>query len=52
VLYMIYYPRRLKYVEIDLEHIPLLPPLHVKTPVKSDEWRISIIVAWIAATHL
>lgn len=52
VLYMIYYPEHLKYVELDLERIPLLPPIHVKTPVKSDEWRISIIVSWIAAAHL
>ena len=52
VLYMIYYPEHLKYVELDLERTPLLPPIHVKIPVKSDEWRISIIVAWIAAAHL
>jgi hypothetical protein len=48
---MIYYPKHLKYVEIDLEQIPLLPPIHVKTPVRSNEWRISIIVAWIATAH-
>jgi len=52
VLYMIYYPEHLKYVELDFERTPLLPPIHVKTPVKSDEWRISIIVSWIAAAHL
>ena len=52
VLYMIYYPEHLKYVELDLERTHLLPPIHVKTPVKSDEWRISIIVSWIAAAHL
>ena len=52
VLYMIYYPEHLKYVELDFERTPLLPRIYVKTPVKSDEWRISIIVSWIAAAHL
>ncbi|KAF9553999.1 hypothetical protein CPC08DRAFT_208796 [Agrocybe pediades] len=51
VLYMLYYPEHLKYVQIDIEegdehrHIP------VKTPVRSEEWRLSVILAWITVAH-
>jgi len=52
VLYMIYYPSRLKYVDIDIPAHDSLPPQHVKTKLQSDEWRLSVIVSWAVAIHL
>jgi hypothetical protein len=52
VLYMIYYPSRLKYVDIDIPAHDSLPPQHVKTKLRSDEWRLSVIVSWAVAIHL
>jgi len=52
VLYMIYYPTRLKYVDIDIPAHDSLPPQHVKTKLRSDEWRLSVIVSWAVAIHL
>jgi len=51
VLYMIYYPEHLKYVEIGIEVNEPFPPITVKTPVKSREWGLSIVLAWITAAH-
>jgi len=52
VLYMIYYPSHLRYIESGLEESELQPLLHTKTRVKSREWALSIVVACIAAIHL
>ncbi|KAF5384190.1 hypothetical protein D9615_003121 [Tricholomella constricta] len=52
VLYMIYYPPHLKYAEIDVDTHDTRPPVHVKTPIKSDEWRLSITLSWVVAFHL
>jgi uncharacterized protein with PQ loop repeat len=52
ILYMIYYPSHHKYVENGLEESELQPLLHTKTRVKSTEWALSILVAWIATIHL
>jgi len=52
VLYMIYYPTRLKYVDIDIPAHDSLPPQHVKTKLQSDEWRLSVIISWAVAIHL
>ena len=49
---MIYYPARLRYVESGVEESELQPLLHTKTRVKSAEWALSIVVAWITAIHL
>jgi uncharacterized protein with PQ loop repeat len=51
VLYMIYYPEHLKYVEIGIDDTEQLRPLLIKTPVKSEEWRLSIILAWVTVAH-
>ncbi|KAJ3510857.1 hypothetical protein NLJ89_g4440 [Agrocybe chaxingu] len=52
VLYMIYYPEHLKYLDSSSEeNEALLRPSQTKDRVKSAEWRISIVVAWIAAIH-
>ena len=52
VLYMIYYPAHLRYVESGVEESELQPLLRTKTHVKSTEWALSILVAWITAIHL
>ncbi|KAF8075944.1 hypothetical protein FPV67DRAFT_1469828 [Lyophyllum atratum] len=52
VLYLIYYPPHLKYAEIDVDTHDTRPPVHVKTPIKSDDWRLSIILAWVVAIHM
>ncbi|KAG0693589.1 hypothetical protein DFH29DRAFT_963792 [Suillus ampliporus] len=52
VLYMMYYPERLKYVDIDIPAHDTLPPQHVKTKLWSDEWRLSVNVSWAVAIHL
>ncbi|KAG1835484.1 hypothetical protein EV424DRAFT_1531350 [Suillus variegatus] len=52
VLYMIYYPARLKYVDIDIPAHGTLPPQHVKTKLSSDDWRLSMNVSWAVTIHL
>ncbi|KAF8868590.1 hypothetical protein CPB84DRAFT_1213163 [Gymnopilus junonius] len=51
VLYMMYYPPHLKYLQLSLDEEEL-PPIHVKTHVRSEEWRLSIILAWVTVLHL
>ncbi|KAG1807470.1 uncharacterized protein BJ212DRAFT_1386897 [Suillus subaureus] len=52
VLYMIYYPTRLKFVDIDIPAHGTLPPQHVKTKLLSDDWRLSVGVSWAVTIHL
>jgi len=52
VLYMIYYPSHLRYVETAADESELQPLLPAKTPVKSAEWGLSVIVAWITVIYL
>ncbi|KAG2159237.1 uncharacterized protein EDB93DRAFT_1114541 [Suillus bovinus] len=52
VLYMIYYPARLKYVDIDIPAHGTLPPQHVKTKLLSNDWRLSVNVSWVVTIHL
>ena len=49
---MMYYPAHLRHVESGVEESELQPLLHTKTRVKSREWALSIVVAWIATVHL
>lgn len=51
-LYIIYYPARLKYVDIDIPAHGTLPPQHVKTKLLSDDWRLSVNVSWAVTIHL
>lgn len=51
ILYMKFYPEHLKYVEVDIE-APDTPLIQVKTPIKSSEWRASVVCAWITLGHL
>ncbi|KXN81581.1 hypothetical protein AN958_04420 [Leucoagaricus sp. SymC.cos] len=50
VLYMKFYPEHLKYIELDVE-APELPPLQVKTPILSSEWRFSLVCARVTLAH-
>ncbi|CDO76118.1 hypothetical protein BN946_scf184876.g11 [Trametes cinnabarina] len=52
VLYMIYYPPHLKYVELDLNVSNDLPPQHIKTPVKREGWKLSIVLSWVVFLHI
>lgn len=49
---MIYYPPHLKYDEIETNTHDVRPPRQLKAPVKSDEWRLSVILAWVVIVHL
>ena len=54
VLYIIYYPPHLKYVSVSLDDSINngVAPRTVKTSVKSDNWRLSIILSWVVFIHL
>jgi hypothetical protein len=52
ILYILYFPRHLKYVTLDIEGDELRPSERVKTNLKSDNWRLSIILSWIVIIHL
>jgi len=52
VLYIIYFPPHLKYVTLDLDGHDSRPPERVKTNLKSDNWRLSIILSWAVFIHL
>ncbi|KAI0824497.1 hypothetical protein BC628DRAFT_1339435 [Trametes gibbosa] len=52
VLYMIYYPPHLKYVELDVDLPNNLPPQHVKTHVKHEGWKLSITLSWVVLLHI
>jgi hypothetical protein len=52
ILYMIYFPPHLKYVTLDIEGDESQPPERVKTNLKSDSWRLSIVLSWVVLIHL
>ncbi|KAI0768329.1 hypothetical protein BD413DRAFT_135076 [Trametes elegans] len=52
VLYMIYYPPHLKYVEVDVDLPNNLPPRHVRTPIKREGWKLSITLSWVVLFHI
>ncbi|CCM05384.1 uncharacterized protein FIBRA_07600 [Fibroporia radiculosa] len=49
---MVYYPTHLKYAEVNLDLHDSRPPHRIKTAVKSDEWRLSIILSWVVLFHI
>ncbi|KAF7978574.1 hypothetical protein HWV62_45511 [Athelia sp. TMB] len=51
VLYMIYYPAHLKYAEVDIDEHDGSAPRHIKTPIRSDDWRLSVTLAAVVAVH-
>ncbi|KAH9915172.1 uncharacterized protein BXZ73DRAFT_92674 [Epithele typhae] len=52
VLYMVYYPENMKYVELDVDLPGNLPPRHIKTPVKQENWKLSVTLAWAVGIHI
>ncbi|KAH9986283.1 hypothetical protein BJV77DRAFT_1029591 [Russula vinacea] len=52
ILYILYFPPHLKYVTLDIEGDESRPAERVKTNLKSDNWRLSIILSWIVFIHL
>jgi hypothetical protein len=52
VLYILYFPPHLKTVTLDIEGDELRPSERVKTNLKSDTWRLSIILSWTVIFHL
>ncbi|KAJ3894207.1 hypothetical protein GG344DRAFT_86748 [Lentinula edodes] len=52
VLYMIYYPPHLKYVNLGFEYDESLPLRLSKSTEKTKEWKTSIVVSWFAIAHL
>ncbi|KAI0357937.1 hypothetical protein OH77DRAFT_1475815 [Trametes cingulata] len=52
VLFVIYYPPHLKYVELDVPLPNDLPPQHIKTPVKREGWKLSIVLSWVVFIHI
>jgi hypothetical protein len=52
VLYMIYYPPHLKYAQIEIDTHDSRPVQHYVTPIRSDDWRLSITLSSVVAIHL
>lgn len=52
VLYMIYYPPHLKRVQLEIDAHDSHPAQRVQANLKSDEWRLSVIVSWATVVHL
>jgi len=52
VLYMIYYPPHLKYAVASIDTHDMRGIQHVKTNVKTDNWRLSITLSWAVAIHM
>ena len=52
VLYILYFPPHLKYVTLDIDADESRPSERVNTNLKSDTWRLSIILSWIVLFHL
>jgi hypothetical protein len=57
---MIYYPQHLKYIVVDAGELadedeaaaPLIPQPNPGLRLRSVEWRLSLIAAWVAGVHL
>lgn len=54
VLYLIYFPPHLKFVQLPQQQAnptePLLTPS--LSNVKSDDWRLAVTLAWVVAIHM
>jgi len=51
VLYMIYYPPHLKYLEIEIDTEDSRRVQHYRTPILSNDWRLSITLSSVVAIH-
>lgn len=52
VLYLMYFPPHLKFTEVEVDLHDSRPPQRIKTPVTSNEWRLSVIVSWVVVIHV
>ncbi|KIJ16273.1 hypothetical protein PAXINDRAFT_98767 [Paxillus involutus ATCC 200175] len=52
VLFMMYYPPDLKYVQLAIDTHDSRPVQHVRTKIKSSEWRLAVIISWAVLIHL
>ncbi|KAI0299347.1 hypothetical protein B0F90DRAFT_1727992 [Multifurca ochricompacta] len=52
VLYLIYFPPHLKYLTLNIDSHDSPLSDRVKTNLKSDNWRLSILLSWIVLIHL
>lgn len=52
VLYMVYFPPHRKFVTGEIDLGSDLPPQRFKTAIKSDDWKESIYLSWVALIHL
>ncbi|KAF8523648.1 hypothetical protein JB92DRAFT_2704554 [Gautieria morchelliformis] len=54
VLFLIYFPPHLKYVDLPQQPAdptqPLLPPS--RSNIQSDDWRLAVTLAWVVAIHI
>lgn len=55
VLYMVYYPQHLRHASTDVD-VPRpdgqTERVHVKTLIRSDTWRLSVILSWVVFIHI
>ncbi|TFY53910.1 hypothetical protein EVG20_g9917 [Dentipellis fragilis] len=51
-LYMTYYPPSLKYATVAVDAHDSRPTQFLKTNIKTDEWRLSIILSWVTLIHI
>ncbi|KAI5121596.1 hypothetical protein M0805_009467 [Coniferiporia weirii] len=52
VLYIMYYPPHLKYAVVAVETHDTRGVQHVKTNVKTEHWRLSIVLTWAVVIHM
>ncbi|KAH8112396.1 hypothetical protein DFH11DRAFT_489946 [Phellopilus nigrolimitatus] len=52
VLYIIYYPPHFKYTIVAIDTHDTRGVQHVKTNVKTDHWRLSVVLSWVVVIHM
>ncbi|KAJ7594102.1 hypothetical protein C8J56DRAFT_854002 [Mycena floridula] len=52
VLYMVYYPPHLKYIQVSGDTHDSRPPRIHKGLIKTEEWSLSIVLFWVVTLHL
>jgi uncharacterized protein with PQ loop repeat len=52
VLYIIYYPPNLKYLTVEFSPVAGASPAYIQTNVRTDEWQLSVILAWVVFFHM
>jgi uncharacterized protein with PQ loop repeat len=52
ILYVVYYPPHLKYVTVEFSPVAGASPAHIQTNLRTDEWQLSVIIAWVVFFHM